>query len=116
MTTSKSKFSEYIIYVDESGDHGLVNVDPSYPVFVLAFCLFAKEEYLARIIPAIQGFKFRHFGHDMVIQAGRPVLDFSWLDSNRAEYFSAVQAGLDNSEPMKVVFRQVLLDSERSVS
>ena len=52
----------------------------------------------------------------MALQAGRPVLDFSWLDSNRAEYFSAVQAGLDNSEPMKVVFRQVLLDSERSVS
>jgi hypothetical protein len=29
--------SDYIVYVDESGDHGLVSVDPEYPVFVLAF-------------------------------------------------------------------------------
>ena len=52
----------------------------------------------------------------VALQAGRPVLDFSWLDNNKAEYFLAVQAGLDNDEPMKAVFRQVLLDSERSSS
>jgi hypothetical protein len=33
------KFSEYIVYVDESGDHGLETIDPNYPVFVLAFCI-----------------------------------------------------------------------------
>ena len=30
-------FSKYVVYVDESGDHGLKNIDPNYPVFVLAF-------------------------------------------------------------------------------
>jgi len=49
----------------------------------------------------------------MALQAGRPVLDFSWLDDNKAEYFAAIQAGLDNAEPMKTVFKQVLLDAER---
>jgi hypothetical protein len=29
------------------------------------------------------------------------------------DYFMAVQAGLDNDEPMKAVFRQVLLDTQR---
>lgn len=62
-----AEFSDYIVYVDESGDHGLLNVDPNYPVFVLAFCVFAKADYLTGIIPAVQEFKFRHFGHDMVI-------------------------------------------------
>ena len=35
------------VFVDESGDHGLARVDPGYPIFVLAFCLFAKSDYVA---------------------------------------------------------------------
>ena len=62
-----NSFSDYIVYVDESGDHGLDSIDDHYPIFVLAFCLFRKETYLESIAPAIQRFKFRHFGHDMVI-------------------------------------------------
>jgi len=50
----------------------------------------------------------------MALQAGRPVLDFSWLDQHKDEYFLAVQAGLDNEEPMKAVFKQVLLDTEKT--
>ncbi|MDE0716044.1 MAG: DUF3800 domain-containing protein [Gammaproteobacteria bacterium] len=60
-------FSDYIVYVDESGDHGLESIDENFPVFVLAFCVFRKEDYVESVAPAIQRFKFRHFGHDMVI-------------------------------------------------
>lgn len=60
-------FSDYIVYVDESGDHSLSSIDPQYPVFVLTFCIFHKETYIKRIIPAIQEFKFRYFGHNMVV-------------------------------------------------
>lgn len=59
--------SDYIVYVDESGDHGLLSIDPQYPVFVLAFCIFHKEEYRTLASPALQELKFRHFGHDMVV-------------------------------------------------
>lgn len=59
-------FSDYVIYVDESGDHGLVSIDPQYPIFVLAFCIFKKQDYL-QTVQAIQEFKFAHFGHDMVV-------------------------------------------------
>lgn len=59
--------SDYIVYVDESGDHGLLSIDPQYPVFVLAFCIFHKEEYRTLASPALQALKFRHFGHDMVV-------------------------------------------------
>lgn len=52
----------------------------------------------------------------MALQAGRPILDFSWVDTHKAEYFSAVQAGLEDGEPMKAVFRQVLLDSGKASS
>lgn len=60
-------FSEYIVYVDESGDHGLKTIDSNYPVFVLTFCIFKKSDYLQQTARLLQQFKFRHFGHDQVI-------------------------------------------------
>jgi hypothetical protein len=65
--TAIAPFSEYVVYVDESGDHGLENMDASYPMFVLAFCIFRKPEYLAQVVPVFQGFKFKYFGHDLVV-------------------------------------------------
>lgn len=61
------QFGDYIVFVDESGDHSLVSVDPTYPVFVLAFVLFRKREYVRDLVPAVLELKFRHFGHDQVI-------------------------------------------------
>jgi hypothetical protein len=60
-------FSDYVVFVDESGDHGMESIDPAYPMFVLAFCIFSTEEYSSRVVPAVLRFKFRHFGHDQVI-------------------------------------------------
>jgi len=28
------QFSDYLVFVDESGDHGMIRVDPGYPMFV----------------------------------------------------------------------------------
>jgi len=67
MISTSSKFSNYIIYVDESGDHGLNNVDPNYPIFVLVFVIFKIDDYINTIVPSIQKFKFKHFGHDQSI-------------------------------------------------
>ncbi|CAD7730226.1 hypothetical protein LMG31886_43430 [Xanthomonas hydrangeae] len=67
LATQNAQYSHYIVYVDESGDHGLETVDPNYPVFVLAFCVFHKGHYAQHVVPAIESFKFRHFGHDVVI-------------------------------------------------
>jgi len=62
-----AEFSDYLVFVDESGDHGLETIDAGYPVFVLAFCVFRKADYTAKLVPALQNFKFKHFGHDQVI-------------------------------------------------
>lgn len=61
------EFSDYIVFADESGDHGLVTLDPNYPMFVLALCLFAKEDYASITAPAVLRLKFKHFGHDQII-------------------------------------------------
>lgn len=60
-------FSDYIVYVDESGDHGLESIKEPYPVFVLSFCIFRTEEYCQSVVPAFLGLKFRFFGHDQVV-------------------------------------------------
>ena len=63
----ESDFGKYIVYVDESGDHSLQSIDPQYPVFVLAFCVFHKRHYSEVIVPALEKFKFNYFGHDQVV-------------------------------------------------
>ena len=66
-TLPLGKFSNFVVYVDESGDHGMQTVDQNYPLFVLAFCVFYKGHYAEKVVPALQKFKFNHFGHDIVV-------------------------------------------------
>ncbi len=85
---------DYLVFVDESGDHGLASVDPTYPVFVLVFCLVRKRAYSQQWLPALTEFKFRHFDHDQVILHEREIRkdlgDFSILrDPQRKAAFLA---------------------------
>lgn len=67
------RFSNFVVYVDESGDHGMQTVDPNYPLFVLAFCVFYKKHYSEKVVPALEKSKFNHFGHDIVILHEREI-------------------------------------------
>lgn len=100
--------SDFIVYVDESGDHGLSSIDPHYPVFVLAFCIFRKEEYRLLASPALQDFKFRHFGHDMVVLHERDIRkatgQFGFLvDAGRREPFIEDLTRLVDETPFTLV-------------
>lgn len=81
----KNKFSEYIIYVDESGDHSLTSVDEQHPVFVLSFCIFKVLDYTSIVLPKINQFKFAFWGHDLAIlhnrEIRRPERDFAFLQN-----------------------------------
>lgn len=67
-------FSDYIVYVDESGDASLAGIDPKFPVFVLAFCIFFKKNYAQNVVKDIENLKFKYFGHDMVVLHEREIL------------------------------------------
>lgn len=58
---------DFIIYVDESGDHSIKGLDKDYPIFVLTFCCFSINNYINFAVPALQRFKFNYFGHDQII-------------------------------------------------
>ncbi len=93
MTSCKTleAYSDYIVYVDESGDHGLTSIDETYPVFVLCFCVFIKSYYSEHVSPALRMLKFETFGHDMVIlheqDIRRKTKAFRLMNKERRETF-----------------------------
>ena len=61
------EYSDYIVYVDESGDHSLESINPRYPLFVLAFCVFQKDHYIQKVMPDLTKLKISTFGHDQIV-------------------------------------------------
>jgi hypothetical protein len=57
-----SAMPSYTLYLDESGDHGLIPFNPDYPVFVLCGLLVEDATYTRTIVPALDAFKVEHFG------------------------------------------------------
>ncbi len=96
------EFSDYIVYVDESG-HAAPEPDPSYPCFVLAFCLFEKTAYARQVAPGMQRLKFAFFGHDMVVFHEREIRkstgDFGFLRNPklREEFFTQLNQLIEKS-------------------
>lgn len=42
-------FGDFLVFVDESGDHSLTSINPEHPVFVLAFVIIAKTAYVGEV-------------------------------------------------------------------
>lgn len=110
-------FSKHIIYVDESGDHRLDAIDPEYPVFVLSFCIFEKEEYRKNVMPAMTKLKFDVFGHDMVvlheIEIRKKLGYFATLNREAREAFMASLTEIVKAADFTLV--AVLIDKKRLV-
>lgn len=92
MHSAPSSFSDYIVFVDESGSPNLTGIDAQYPIFVLVFCIIEKTVYAERIQPAIKKLKFEFFGHDMTVlhanDIRKPKGEFSFLlHPERRAYF-----------------------------
>jgi len=102
-TPTPDSFGDYLVFVDESGDHGLARVDPSYPMFVLAFCFFAKADYVDQVCPALQRLKFRFWGHDEQVlhehEIRKPNKNYGFLfdPAKRTEFLDAVSALVDEA-------------------
>jgi hypothetical protein len=110
-------FSDFIVYADESGDHGMVSIDPQYPMFALTFCVMRKDEYVGSIVPEMQRFKFGIWGHDSVIlhehEIRKNVGHFGLLRTDRAlraRFFDKLNALIDVA-PM-TIFASVI-DKEK---
>jgi hypothetical protein len=81
-------FADFVVFVDESGDHSLTVIDPEFPVFALSFCIIAKADYIGSVVPTMQRLKFKYWGHDAVVLHEHEIRkskgDFTFLLTNRA--------------------------------
>lgn len=102
------EFSDYIVFADESGDHGMEKIDPSFPVFALVFCVFEKVAYSFEVEPAVRSLKFKWFGHDSVVLHERelrkqePPFDFLRAGPAVRDAFMADVSALMTAAPMRV--------------
>ncbi len=58
--------SEFVIFADESGDHGLTSVRSHSRAFVIAFAIFRRRDYDEIVVPAFKAYKLRFFGDESV--------------------------------------------------
>jgi hypothetical protein len=106
--STPASFGDHLVFVDESGDHGLARIDVGYPIFSLAFCLFSKADYVERVGPALQRLKFRYWGHDEVVlrehEIRKPNKQSSFLFNAavRAEFLGEI-AGLVETAAFQLV-------------
>lgn len=109
------KFSNFVVYVDESGDHGMQTLDPNYPLFVLAFCVFYKRHYAEKVAPALQKFKFQHFGHDLVVlhetEIRKETGNFRF--ANRASKYEFLHELTDIIEQSNFILISCVIDKQR---
>lgn len=101
-------FGDYLVFVDESGDHSLTSIDPIYSVFVLAFVMVRKADYIEKITPDLQRFKMRYWGHDEIVlhehEIRKPRDSFSFLMERRIrEQFIGELSDLMASLPATIV-------------
>lgn len=56
-----------VMFLDESGDHSLEKIDNSYPMFVLAGCIFDFEYYLQETEKRVNQLKIKYFRRTDII-------------------------------------------------
>lgn len=99
----QSDFSNYIVFVDESGSPTMSPIDPNHPVFVLVFCVFNKLTYCDVIQPSVKRLKFEFFGHDMVGLHSSDIRkrrgEFSWMmaSEKRAAFLARLDDVVSNA-------------------
>lgn len=106
------------MFLDESGDHSLIKIDPEFPVFALAGVVVKPSEY-ASIVNKFNKLKLDYFPHEGLILHGREIAsregDFIFLNNDkiRKSFLSAISDAVSSSSfklVVAVIKKQVLKD------
>jgi hypothetical protein len=54
----------YIAFIDESGDHGMGNIDPAYPWFALAAVVYREKDYIDDELASVGRTKLGFWPHE----------------------------------------------------
>lgn len=94
---------QYLLFLDESGDHGLNNIDPQYPVFVLCGIILSETSYQILQSEAAN-IKQKFWGNKKVIFHSRDIRkcenEFTILFDNgiKGNFYKAVNNMISKSD------------------
>ena len=57
----------YNLFIDESGDHNLMQIDEQYPLFVLIGIVIKEDYHNSTVTEKLKEFKTKHFGNENII-------------------------------------------------
>ncbi|MEW5830585.1 MAG: DUF3800 domain-containing protein [Chloroflexota bacterium] len=109
----------HVLFMDESGDHNLTNIDNNFPAFCLAGCIFERAYYKATVRPAVDALKSKFWGRTDVILHSSDIRkhrgDFSFLGDpgRRQEFYEALNemvSGLRFTILAVVIMKKAHLD------
>ena len=106
--TNRPANSDFLVFIDESGDHSLVSIDEQYPIFVLTFVIVRKSDYANLIVPSFVHLKHEFFGHDSVVlhshHIRKPRGEFAFLlDAQMRQRFTDKLTSVIAAAPFTVV-------------
>ena len=108
VSIKKPKDDFCLIFLDESGDHGLTKIDNVYPIFLLSCCLFEKDYFENKFIKSVEELKLKHFEDKEIILHSRDIRkwqkDFKILgDLNKRKEFYADLDDLIKSSNFSII-------------
>jgi hypothetical protein len=109
----------FVLFLDESGDHNLLSIDRNFPVFCLAGCIFDRSYYHHTVRPRLDAFKMQFWNTTQVILHSREIRKhqgaFSFLDDRdrRESFYATLNAliqGLEFTILAIVILKQAHLN------
>jgi len=98
------KSSNYLVFVDESGDHTISHTYPEFPFLVLAFMIIPKDEYCDRLLPKFSRLKLKYFGdvstifHERDIRKRQNDFRILMVSETRERFFDDLNSLMDEIE------------------
>ncbi len=108
-----------VMFLDESGDHSLDKIDSSYPMFILAGCIFDFDYYSNVVEPEINKIKLKHFGKTDIILRSYDIRkqkkDFSCLVDmqKRKSFYEDLDSFIKNTD-FKIIAAAIRKDKLKS--
>jgi len=105
---TESKDKTCLLFLDESGHHGLKKINQEFPIFLLACCIFEKAYYIELFINEVKELKIKHFNNPDIILHSRDIRkwqnQFKCLgDINRRLDFYKDLDGLIKKSEFKII-------------
>ena len=71
--TAEDKNKTCILFLDESGHHGLKKINQEFPIFLLACCIFEESYYGDIFIKKVNELRLKHFKDPNIILHSRDI-------------------------------------------